>query len=226
MSRSTPLISLLVAEPLYDGTQDVITEIPLDARVGSTYRFSSEITQYPVESGATITDHVHLRPDEISLEGMVSDTPVNELPTYLGLRGDRETRVSGSRSQGAFDALFVAWRDRLPLTVIAEYMIFDDMIVESFEIPKAPDRGEAIWFSMRLRKVVTVETLTAALPPEVVARLKRRREKTAAKRRANVKLDKYSSQKAAEAKTGKVSTTEAGAKSQTAAVAAAANFRS
>jgi len=226
MSKNAPLISLLVTEPLYDGTQDVITEIPLDARVGSVYRFSSEITQYPVESGATITDHVHLRPDEISLEGMVTDTPVNELPTYLGLRGDRETRVAGSRSQGAFDALFTVWRDRLPLTVVTEYMVFDDMFVESFEVPKAPDRGEAIWFSMTLRKIVTVETLTAALPPEVVARLKRRRKKTTARRRANTRLEKYSSQKAAEAKTGKVSTSEAGAKSQTAAVAAAANFRS
>lgn len=226
MSANVPLISLLVTEPLYDGTQDTITEIPLDARVGSTYRFSAEITQFPVESGATITDHVHLRPDEIQLEGMVSDTPVNELPTYLGLRGDRESHETGLRSQTAFDAMFTVWRDRLPLTVITEYMVFDDMLIESFEIPRAPDRGEAIWFTMTLRKIVTVETLTAALPPEVVARLKRRRSKTKAKRKANIKLEKYSSQKAAEARTGKVSTTEAGAKSQAAAVAAGAKFRS
>ena len=73
MSVNVPLISLLVTEPLYDGTRDTITEIPLDARVGSTYRFSAESTQDPVESGATITDHVHLR--ELSM-GMSGDFEV------------------------------------------------------------------------------------------------------------------------------------------------------
>lgn len=222
---NVPLISLLVTEQLYGGTQDVVTEIPLDARVGSTYRFSSEITQFPVESGATITDHAHLRPDEIQLEGMVSDTPVNELPTYLGLRGDRELKTAGLRSQTAFDALFTVWRDRLPLTVVTEYMVFEDMLIESFEIPKSPDRGEAIWFNMSLRKIITVKSLTAALPPEVVARLKRRRSKTNARRKANIKIEKYSSQKAAEAKQGKQSTSAASAKSATSAKAAGAKYK-
>lgn len=225
MSRNVPLISLLVTEPLYDGTQDVITEIPLDARVGSTYRFSSSITQYPVESGATITDHVHLNPDEISMEGMVSDTPVNELPSVLSLRGDREYQGAGTRSQTAFDTLMAVWRDRTPLTVVTEYMIFDDMLVESFEVPKSPDRGEAIWFSATLKKINTVETLTASLPPEVVARLKRRRKKSTAVKNAKPAIKKYSSQKAAEAQTGKVSTTTAGDKASATAAAAAAKHR-
>lgn len=221
---TAPLISLLVTEPLYDGTQDVVTEIPLDARVSSSYRFQSEVTEFPVESGATITDHVHLRPDEIQLEGMVSDTPVNQMPTFLGLRGDEE-QTAGLRTQTAFDALFICWRDRVPLTVVTEYMIFDDMVVSSFEVPKDPDRGEAIWFSMTLRKIITVETLTAALPPEVVARIKRRRKKSTAKRKADIKLSKYSSQKAAEAQTGKVSTKTPDAKAQTSATTAGAKHR-
>lgn len=222
---STPLISLLVTEPLFDGTQDTITEIPLDARVSSTYRFASEITEYPVESGATVTDHVHQRPTEITIEGMVSDSPVNELPTYLGLRGDNETRPAALRSQSAFDTLFLVQKNAIPLTVVTEYMTFDDMIIESLEIPKSPDRGEAIWFSLTLKKITTVDTLTAALPPEVVARIKRRRKKTKAKAKGNVKVEKYSSQKAAEAQLGKVSTTTAGTKATASATAAATSHR-
>lgn len=222
---TTPLISLLVTEPLYDGTQDVITEIPLDARVGSSYRFSSEITQYPVESGATITDHVHLRPDEITIEGMVTDTPVNELPTVLGLRGDNQAAPAGARTQGAFDALWTVWRNRLPLTVVTEYLVLDDMIIESLEIPKSPDRGEAIWFTLTLKKITTVETLTAALPPEIVARLKRRRKKTAARTKASTKLSKFAAQKAAQYQLGKVSTSTPGTKAQASAVAAATSHR-
>lgn len=223
---TAPLISLLVTEPLYDGTEDVITEIPLDARVGSTYRFSSDVTEFPVESGAMVSDHVHRRPDEISIEGMVSDTPVSELPTYLGLRGDGEFQPAGLRSQAAFDALFTVWRDALILTVVTEYLVFEDMIVRSFEIPRSPERGDAVWFSASLVKINTVETLTASLPPEVVARLKRRRKKTAAKRKSgNIKLGKYDSQKAAEARTGKVSTSAASDKAAAAAKAVGPSFR-
>lgn len=225
MSKNIPLISLLVTEPIYDGTQDVVAEIPLDARVGSTYRFSSTVTQYPVESGSTVTDHVHHNPDEISLEGMVSDTPINELPTTLGLRGDLQYQQAGTRRQSAFDALFTVWRDKIPLTVVTEYMIYDDMIVESLEIPKSPDRGEAIWFSLTLRKINTVETLTATLPPEVVARLKRRRKKTTAQRKATPGITKRDAQKATEIQTGRVSTSTAGSKASTSAIAAALSFR-
>jgi hypothetical protein len=223
MSANIPLIALLVTEPIYDGTQDVVTEIPLDARVGGSYRFEAEITQFPVESGAQITDHVHLRPDVITLEGMVSDTPVTSIPTYLGLRGDQEAGTASSRSQNAYDALHQVWRERLPVTVVTEYMVFDDMIIESFEVPKGQDRGEALWFTAALKKVNTVETLVAQLPADVVARLKRRRKKTAANRKAKPKLEKYSSQKAAEAQTGKVTPSTPDTKTQTSARAAAAN---
>jgi hypothetical protein len=225
MSDKIPLISLLVTEPLFDGTEDVITQIPIDARVSSNYRFSSDITDFPVESGASITDHIHTRPDEITLEGMVSDSGLVEFPSLLGLRGDGELQQPGRRRQTAFDAIFRAFTDKTPLTVVTEYLIFDDMVIESFEIPKSPDRGEAIWFVMQLRKIATVGGLTAALPPGVVARLKRRRAKSTARKKASKKQQKRSEQVAGESKRGKVSTEEASASQQTAGAAAAAGFK-
>lgn len=205
MSANTPLISLLVTEQIFDGTQDLVTEIPIDARIASTYTFSSEVTEFPVESGASITDHVHLRPDTITIEGMVTDTPVNEMPAVLGLRGDSELQSTSRRRQKAFDAIFQVWKDRIPLTVVTEYLIFDDMVIESFEVPKSPDRGEAVWFNMTLKKINKIETLSAALAPEVVARLNRRRPKSTARRRANRRAKKSDAQLSVEIKNGQVS---------------------
>jgi hypothetical protein len=225
MSDKIPLISLLVTEPLFDGTEDVITQIPIDARISSTYSFRAEVTQFPVESGATVTDHVHTRPDEITLEGMVSDSGLVEFPSLLGLRGDGELQQPGTRRQTAFDAIFRAFTDKTPLTVVTEYLIFDDMVIESFDVPKSPERGEAIWFNMTLRKISTVKTLTSSLPPEVVARLKRRRAKVEARRRANRKAPKNDAQTSEEAKRGKVSTSPAVEAYSSAASAAAKGFK-
>jgi hypothetical protein len=197
-----------VTEPLYDGTQDVITEIPIDVRQSSSYSFGSDITEYPVESGAKITDHVHLQPNRIMLEGLVSDSPIVEVPTTLQLRGDQGQASSISRSQAAFDALYQVWEKRLPLTIVTEYRIFEDMMIESFEIPKDRDRGpDGLWFSATFKKISTVRTLSATLPPDVVARLKRKRPKTkAAKSRVDPEKVRRDSAIAQEIATGKTST--------------------
>jgi len=41
---------------------------------------SSEVTTHPVESGANIADHVRVKPMQIKLDVLVSNTPINDLP--------------------------------------------------------------------------------------------------------------------------------------------------
>jgi hypothetical protein len=227
--NNVPLISLMVTEPLYTGLEEVITEIPLDARLSSSYRFGSQVTQFPVESGAKITDHVHLDPEEITLEGLVSDSPITEIPARMQLRGDNEETPSGSRTQSAYDALYTVRSKRLLLTVVTEYKVYEDMVLESFEVPRSRDQG-GLQFTATLKQIVTVESMTGALPPDVVARLKRRSKKRKPKP-GDVPVGIYSSREKAKAQTapeqaaGKVSPTEAGAKTKSGAETAAAKHK-
>lgn len=39
---------------------------------------SAEVTAFPVEDGGDITDHVRILPEKVSIEGVVSDTPIGE----------------------------------------------------------------------------------------------------------------------------------------------------
>jgi len=191
-----PFISILVTEPI-GGIEDVITEIPIDVRLATTHSFSAEVTEYPVEEGAIITDHVHLKPDTLSIEGFVSDSPVNVVPNVMpSLKGDSDTPDRYTRSQDAFDILQIVFRERTPLTVVDRFQTYEDMIIERLEIPQSPDRSTSLWFTMNLKKISTVETLTAALPPDVVARLKRRRLKVLRQKRLDALTKKYGEQKA------------------------------
>ena len=176
-----PYTSLLVTEEI-SGLQDVITEIPLDVRPSETHHFSTRITEYPVEEGAKITDHVHIDPYTLDLEGFVSNTPVTSIPASLPyLKGDmRVGRQAGERAKNAYDVLVTVFRARTPLTVVTRMQTFEDMVIQKLDIPFSADRGTSLWFSMSLKKITTVETLAAALPPDVVAALKKQRAKTAA----------------------------------------------
>jgi len=51
--------------------------IQLDAVLQETHRFENLVTQYPVESGATITDHIINKPLCLEMDGRLTDTPLS-----------------------------------------------------------------------------------------------------------------------------------------------------
>lgn len=178
MSRSKPFLSLLVTEPIA-GLEDVITEIPLDAKISTTHIFGSSITEFPVESGSSITDHVHLAPVQLSIEGYVSDSPISILPTTMtAMKGDVGDGNKYSYSKNAFDILMLVYKSKTPLTVIDRLETYQNMMIERLEIPQSRDRGQGLWFTMSLRQISIASTLSAALPVDIVAGLKRNRKKT------------------------------------------------
>jgi len=48
----------------------------IDAILSENHLMRSLVTSSPVEDGATIADHIILQPEEISIRGIVSNTPV------------------------------------------------------------------------------------------------------------------------------------------------------
>src|SRR5713101_5273233 len=54
---------------------DVIT---IDATLQEVHKADAEVTEHPVELGADITDHVRPKPVELRIEGIISDTPIDD----------------------------------------------------------------------------------------------------------------------------------------------------
>jgi hypothetical protein len=53
-----------------------VAGIVIDATVSEQHTTSCDLTENPVEEGAKITDHVQLKPAELSIEGVITDTPL------------------------------------------------------------------------------------------------------------------------------------------------------
>lgn len=57
-----------------------VASLELDVELQETHDLASDITEHPVEEGADVTDHVRPRLRRVSIEGLVSDTPMLSNP--------------------------------------------------------------------------------------------------------------------------------------------------
>jgi len=101
-----------------------IGQLFLDATIREEHSYRNRITQWPVETGANMTDHIRLEPDRITLEGFVTNSPVGIFPVErIGLIGavpgdNNFARFSGIagfganifQSAGAVDTLYKDFR--------------------------------------------------------------------------------------------------------------------
>lgn len=62
-----------------DVTHVQIASIWIDVTIREQHNKSAETTRHPVEEGSDITDHVRLMPNQIQIEGLVTNQPI-ELP--------------------------------------------------------------------------------------------------------------------------------------------------
>lgn len=51
--------------------------VEFDCTLSESHSSSASPTEHPVEKGVAIYDHVHVAPDRVQLEGLITDTPLN-----------------------------------------------------------------------------------------------------------------------------------------------------
>ena len=130
--------------------------LTLDACLSQDHEYKNKVTSYPVENGLDVSDHVRQEPDELKIEGVISDTP------------DGVDSVDGSYSDSAYKALCaVAGRDYVStetavikneypapiiVDVIVKYRVFTDMILETLSVPRTTTTGDSINFTAHFKK--------------------------------------------------------------------------
>lgn len=150
----------------YVSQDDRLVELVLDASPSETHQHAAQATEFPVESGAVISDHVLQKPDVLRIEGIVTNTP---LPSAMGW--DVEAFFSGgfsgtfgSRSGNAYWQLLGIKESGQPVTVRTDLRSYDNMVMESFETTRDVDASEVLAFTATFKKVTTVTTRVVPVP--------------------------------------------------------------
>lgn len=158
-----------------------------DATVTEQHSYMADVTQHPVESGLDITDHVQIKPFELTLTGVVTNTPIQ--PEEAGI--DLPNRI-----QVLYDELRLLFEERSFLTVVTGLERYENMILMSIEVPRQGPGRQAIIPSLKFIQINTVDTAfvsVASIPP-------RAKKKTKLDKQAKEQADAATSDKADESK--------------------------
>lgn len=154
------------------------TIIACDAIKTENHRFSAEATQYEIEDGSDISDHVIKRGKTLTIEGLVSDDPIRILQTeFVGrtiaslvpsvLKSKLSFGLSGNNgkpSLEAFSQFEHIYDNKIPVTIVTGLKKYENMIMEDFNAPRSSQTVRSLEFTATFRQVKIVSTILTSSP--------------------------------------------------------------
>jgi hypothetical protein len=165
---------------------DLVEVVVLDATLSHSITRTSTVTQYPIESGSKVSDHKQNDPKEVTVEGFVSNNPVTLLASGLLSQQDE------TRSKTAYDALVQVFDNKDIVQLQSELEVFDDMMLQSLEVPRDRTNFHALQFTASFKKIRQVGTRVVTLKTDVEKLAKP--EEDLGKQNANAASDEEESQ--------------------------------
>lgn len=139
--------------------------ITVDASIDEDHTLTCDVTENPVEDGANITDHVHLRPAELKINGVISDTPLDfsalNLPivgNVVGLINNTLINAGEPRSIQQYNKLVELRKKREPFDVVTGLKVYKNMILSSLTVNRNATNGKAIHFSAEMKEIKIVKS--------------------------------------------------------------------
>lgn len=171
---------------LFDDNGEASTEIAFhvlefDCVTTETHEATSVLTEHAVESGAPVSDHKRANPDRISIEAVVTNTPLDAPPpsgfasSNVTVRVTRNSNASViefseqfDRVQDVIDTLDRLRLEAIPITLSTRWRTYEHVQIVSVVRPREYTDGDSARFSIDLVSVRTAfaQEIDAPLPRE------------------------------------------------------------
>lgn len=192
------LLSLIFDRPIRASFETVVGServvVPLDASISEGHERQASVTQNAIEDGSNVADHVKLNPVRLTIEGLISDTPVSLLQAGLGLGISSASQLAAGaiggvggniaaeaaafglgslaglltgaprRASDGFKFMEQLWENRQPFTMVTALKRYENMIMTQLSVPKSASIGKSLRFSMTLEQVRIVRSSLVAIP--------------------------------------------------------------
>lgn len=144
----------------------VINGYEVDVFTSEDHSHPAEVTEYPVEDGADVSDHIRSKPITITVEGFVSNTPIGRMA---------ELRDSGAVPGNECYQRFIDIRDAgEPVTLITSLGTFTNMALEDVSVPRDSDDGNGLRFTARFKQIKLAKNERSTIRVEVPRAQKKR----------------------------------------------------
>lgn len=121
-------------------SQTRVGGIFLDAVISEDHNYNSRVTNYPIEDGTFVSDHIINEPERLEIEGIVSDTPINIFSFF-------------NRSIDSFNRLVRINQTKQVITVVTGIKVYTDMVITSLIVPRTFQSGQSLRFNIQLQKL-------------------------------------------------------------------------
>jgi hypothetical protein len=147
-----------------------VDTLELDASISEVHEIEAEVTEHPVESGFQVSDNVRRKPLRVTIDGIVSNTPivsgfVRAAQQIQGLYAGNSD-VDASRTETAFKTLQRLFDNQTLISVYTKINTYDSMVIKSLRIPRDKSVGDALRFTAVCWevRVVQAQTVQVSLP--------------------------------------------------------------
>lgn len=154
------LIGRKYTPPQFSVAGSNVLLVELDAAITEEHSFSNTVSTYPVENGSDIADHIKQNPDQITIEGFITNSPVKNI---IQMRID-PNQGAGDITQNTYGILLsILGRTGKPpvlIDVFTTMRIFTDMVMTKLSVPRDGQLGDALKFTcdfVHLRKVTLAQ---------------------------------------------------------------------
>lgn len=149
----------------------------LDATLAQTHSMAAQATNFEVEDGADLSDHVINRGVRLNLRGVISDDPISlteaaatlasgivggnfiggvvgAVVAGVGAKITSELLAdSEKRSVDAYTQLRGVYENKSPLTIITGLTTYQNMIMERLTVPQTPATSNSLNFTASFRQI-------------------------------------------------------------------------
>jgi hypothetical protein len=168
------ITSLFQASSVFGGVSNLfagdkktrIADVVIDATLSEVVTLSSTITEHPIETKESISDHIFKNPLKIKIEGYITDSPLKvmgllELPLQSNsvdklinnVKSFLPFNMAAKPSQQAYQLLKQLHADRQLMSVVTGFEAFGNMAIEKLEFKSDTDTGERLEFSAELVQI-------------------------------------------------------------------------
>jgi hypothetical protein len=148
-----------------------INQLVIDATLRIDHEYTNRPTEYPIEDGAIISDHIRQSPERITLEIVTTNSPV---VVNIDNTGKTQIRVDQSnRKQLAFntwleyagyeinkqaDAIEGQVNEPQLLNIVTDLKVYTNMVITNLSMPENRSINDAIIASVSFQKIKKATT--------------------------------------------------------------------
>lgn len=125
--------------------------VQVDVSLRESHTSRREISDSPVEAGSDVTDHTKVLPDEVSIEGVLSDTPTSITDRIRLL-------ATGKTAQQRYRDLLELKDNAETFELITGLRSYTNMVLATLRINRSVSTGESITFNATMREIEFAES--------------------------------------------------------------------